>query len=147
MGVSLNYSSTEPVSPEDHQKLITLMTEANKNYEWWCENIWISSQLNDNKCAFGSTKLYCMIDDPAVDHYMAYLDVGEIIRFLSSIAKELGIEWQLNIEGSTFGKVTTVGPDDELEVQYSSFLTWFGSDITKLQSQSREDILAEWSDR
>ncbi len=147
MGVSLGYISTKPVTAQEHRRLLDLTAEANEAYDWWCEPIWIADDPNDAGHAFGSTKLFCMIDNEDVDTYMAYLDVGEIVRFLSSAAKRLGMEWRLEVEGAPFGTVTAAGPDDELQANLKMFLDMFPGDFEPLRLRSRADILAEWSDR
>jgi hypothetical protein len=88
-----------------------------------------------------------MIDDEDADTYMASLDVGEIVRFLASVAQRLGIGWRLEIEGSPFGGVTAAGPDAELRGNMAGFLDMFPGDFEPLRARSRADILAQWGDR
>jgi hypothetical protein len=147
MGVSLGYSSIRPVSSEDHRQLLQLVAASNEAYDWWCESIWIAEEPNTLGNVFGFTKLFCLIEDMATDTYMAYLDIGEIVRFLTSVAAQLHIEWQLEIEGSPFGIVTRNGPDARLQENLSEFLEMFPEDFEPLQSRSREEILARWVDR
>lgn len=147
MGVSLGYFSTGPVSDANYRQLLTLARAANEAYDWWCESIWISEKRDDRGGAFGFTKLFCTIDDEDTDTYMAYLDVCEIVRFLTSIAEKLGVEWRLEIEGAAFGVVTEAGPDAKLHRSLSRFLEVFPGDFEALQARTREEILAEWSDR
>jgi hypothetical protein len=147
VGVSLGYFSTRPVPADEHRQLVALMAEANEAYDWWCESIWISEKPDEAGYAFGFTKLFCMIDDEDADTYMAYLDVCEIVKFLTSAAQRLGIEWRLEIEGAPFGVVTSAGPDAALQGNLSGFLDMFPGDFDALRSRPREEILAEWSDR
>jgi hypothetical protein len=147
MGVSLGYFSTKPVSAANHRELLALATAANAAYDWWCESIWIPEKPDDCGNAFGFTKLFCMIDDADTDTYMAYLDVCEIVRFLTSIAETLGIEWRLEIEGSPLGVATAAGPDAELQGNLSRSLDMLAGDFEALRSKPRGEILAEWSDR
>ena len=147
MGVSLSYSSTQPIAAEAHRRLLALAAETNRAYHWWCEPICVISTADDAGHAFGSTKLFCLIDDVDADTYMAYLDVNAIIRFLSTVAVELSIQWKLEIEGSPFGGVTATGPDDELRGNLSRFLDMFPGDFEPLRARSRADILAQWPDR
>jgi hypothetical protein len=147
MGVSLGYFSTMPVPPADHRQLLALAAEADEAYNWWCESIWISEMPDEAGNAFGFTKLFCMIDDEDTDSYMAYLDVCEIVRFLTSVAERVGIEWRLEIEGSLFGVVTGAGPDGELQRNLSGFLDRFPGNFETLMLRPREEILSEWSDR
>jgi hypothetical protein len=147
MGVSLGYFSTKPVSEAHHQEIMALASAANEAYEWWCEPIWISGSLEEAGNVFGFTKLFCLIDDDNTDTYMAYLDVCEIVRFLTSVAERFDVEWRVDIEDSTFGVVTKAGPDEMLEENLSGFLEMFPGDFEVLQSQPREAILAKWSDR
>jgi hypothetical protein len=147
MAVSLGYVSTKPVPSVGHRQLSALAAAANEAHEWWCEPIWITEKPDEAGNAFGFTKLFCMIDDEDTDTYMAYLDVCEIVKFLTSVAVSLGIEWRLEIEGSPFGVVTRAGPDAELQGNLSGFLDMFPGDFESLRSRPREKILAEWSDR
>jgi hypothetical protein len=147
MGVSLGYFSTKPVPPADLRQLLSLAGAANEAYGWWCESIWFSEKPNETGCAFGFTKLFCMINDDDTDTYMAYLDVCEIVRFLTSVAERLGIEWRLEIEGAPFGIVTRAGPNAELKGNLSGFLDMFAGNFETLRSRQRQEILAEWSDR
>jgi hypothetical protein len=147
MGVSLGYFSTRPVPPADHQWLPALAETTNEAYDWWCESIWISEKSDEPGNVFGFTKLFCMIDNEDTDTYMAFLDMCEIVRFLTSVAERLGIEWRLEIEGSPFGAVTRAGPDAALQVNLTGLIDMFGGDFEALQSRPREETLAEWSDR
>jgi hypothetical protein len=147
MGVSLGYFSTKPVPAADQQQLMARAAEANEMYDWWCESIWICETPDEAGNAFGFTKLFCMIDDEDTDTYMAYLDVQEIVKFLTSVAKRLGIEWRLEIEGAPFGIVTKAGPNGELQGNLSGFLDMFPGDFETLRSLPREKILAAWCDR
>src|SRR6185436_12541491 len=115
MGVSLGYFSTKPVPPAGLQQLQVFAGAANKRYDWWCESIWISEKPDEAGNVFGFTKLFCMIDEEDTDTYMAYLDVCEIIKFLTSAAERLGIEWRLEIESAPVGVVTKAGPDAALQ--------------------------------
>jgi len=145
MGVSLGYSSTLPVEPVNHQQLLSLAAESNKAYDWWCESIWISNERNEKGMAFGSTKLFRMIDDENVDTYMAYLDVCEIIKFLKMVSVRLGIEWEVKIEGAPFGGVTRTGADTMLRGNIATFLDMFPGDFEPLKAKPRAEILAEWA--
>ena len=148
VGVSLGYFSTRPVPADDHLRLLALVAaEANEAYDWWCESIWIADGPDEAGNAFGFTKLFCMIDDEDTDTYMAYLDVCEIVRFLTSVAEQLGIEWRLEIEGAPFCVVSRAGPDAALKGNLSEFLDMFPGDFDALRSRPRQEILAEWSDR
>ncbi|MEX0716914.1 MAG: hypothetical protein WD066_10015 [Planctomycetaceae bacterium] len=147
MGVSLGYFSTKPVPLANHRQLLALVAAANEEYDWWCESIWFSDTPDEAGKAFGFTKLFCMIDDEDTDTWMASLDVCRIIRFLTSVAERLGIEWRLEIEGAPFGIVTRAGPDAESQGNSSGFLDMFPGAFESLRSRPREEILAEWSDR
>jgi hypothetical protein len=81
------------------------------------------------------------------DTYMAYLDVCEVVRILTSIAQKLGIEWRLEIEGAPFGTVNEGGPDTELQGNLSGFLDMLPGDFETLRTRTRDEILADWSDR
>jgi hypothetical protein len=78
---------------------------------------------------------------------MAYLDLCEVVRFFTSVAERLGIEWRLEIEGSPFGIVAITGPDNDLQSNISQFLDMFPGDFENIQSRPRTEILAEWADR
>ena len=147
MGVSLGYFSTKPVPPADLRQLLVFAGAANEGYDWWCESIWISEKPDEAGNVFGFTKLFCMIDEEDTDTYMAYLDVCEIIKFLTLVAQRLDSEWRLEIEGAPFGVVTKAGPDAALQGNLSGFLDMFPGDFDAVRSRSREEILAEWSDR
>jgi hypothetical protein len=84
-------------------------------------------------------------DDEDTDTYMAYLDVCEIVKFLTSVAHRLGIEWRLEIEGAPFGAVTRAGADSELHGNLSGFLDMFPGNFEALRSRPRAEILAQWS--
>jgi hypothetical protein len=146
MGVSLGYFSVKPVSRADHQQLLALQAAANKAYDWWCESLWILEESDEAGNVFGSTKLFRLIDDPVTDTYMAYLDVCEIVRFLTSVAEQLGIEWRLQIEGAAFGSVTKAGPDAQLQGNLSAFLDMFPGVFETLRSRPRAEILSEWAE-
>jgi hypothetical protein len=146
MGVSLGYVSTKPVPAAQHRELLALSATANESHVWWCEPIWMSEQLDEAGNIFGSTKLFCLIDDIDTDTYMAYLDVCEIVKFLSLVAQRLGIEWRLEMEGEAFGAITRAGPDATLQGNLSSFLD-MGGDFAALRARPREEILAQWADR
>jgi len=147
MGASLGYLSVKPVSRADHVQLLALEAAANKAYDWWCESLWISEKSDEAGNVFGSTKLFRLIDDPVTDTYMAYLDVCEIVTFLTSVADQLSIEWRLQMEGAPFGMVTKAGPDAQLQGSLSMFLEMFPGDFETLRSRPRAEILSEWSDR
>lgn len=147
MGVSLGYRTIVPVAPGVHREILALATEANTVYEWWCECIWFDDTPSGSGIVYGFTKLFCMIDDEDTDTYMAYLDVCEIVRFLTTTAEGVGVEWRLDIEAAPFGAVTRAGPDAELRANLAGFLDMFPGNFDTLRSRTRQDILVEWSNR
>jgi hypothetical protein len=147
MGVSLGYTTDSPVTPEVLEQLTFATHEKNRSRDWWCESVWISDEVGPDGGAFGFTKLFCMIEDDDTDTYMAYLDICEIVRFLQAESVRLGVSWKLEIEASPFGRLTSNGPDRELRENLDTFLEMFPGDFESLKSRSREDILAQWSDR
>src|SRR5262245_51192025 len=128
MGVSLGYFSTTSVSPANHRLLLELVTSKNKAYDWWCESIWISERPDTLGNVFGFTKLFRLIDDADIDYYMVYLDIGEIVRFFTSVAERLGVEWRFEVADAPFGTVRVTGPDAQLEGNLSGFLEAFPGD-------------------
>jgi hypothetical protein len=147
MGASIGYFSVEPVAEQKHRELLSLASKANEAYHWWCESICISETPDETGSVFGFTKLFCLIGDEVTDTYMAFLDICEIVRFLTTASERLGVEWRLEIAGSHFGKITRSGPDDELQAKLASFLEEFPGDFESLRSRPRAEILAEWPDR
>jgi len=147
VGVSLSYFTTDPMHDADRRGLFTDADAKNRGREWWCEGIWICDKSIENRTVFGSTKLFCMIDDEDTDTYMAYLDICEIVEFLAGESKRRGHTWWFEIEGESFGRIRDGVPDVELRGNLESFLEVFPGDFESLRRKSREQILAAWADR
>ena len=122
MGVSLEYSTARPVTEPTLVRILRLAEGENSSREWWCEPIWISEKPGVEGQAFGSTKLFCMIDDEDVDTYMAYLDIQEIARFLIELSGSTGTDWELRIEGSPVGLIRSGRMDEGLSGAIEAFL-------------------------
>jgi hypothetical protein len=144
LGVSLSYRTDEAIDESTLERLLVLVSEANGAYVWWTESLWISDERDEKGNAFGSSKLFRMIDDEDTDTYMVYLDICEMIRFLSSASRQLGIGWRCEIEAAPFGAITAGMPDGDLQNNLATFLDLFPGDFALLRAKSREEILAEW---
>jgi hypothetical protein len=147
MGVSLNYKCGQIIDKNLHQQLSDFANERNKLIDWWCESIWITEPHQTDEPVFGSTKLFCNIQNEEVDAYMAYLDIIEIIKFLEDSSKKFSLTWTLEIEGGHFGEISSTGPDSILKENLELFLQMFPNDFTSLKNRTRESILKEWADR
>ncbi len=147
MGVSLTYITSGKVSDDQIQGIKSNLAIKGSNREWWCEPIWISEYADSDGKLFGSTKLFCNIDDIDVDTYMAYLDIKEIVRILSDVSHELRIDWDIQVEDSTIGKIKNGNSDSELQANLEMFLEMFPGDFDTLKQTPREQILEKWKDR
>lgn len=147
MGVSLGYYSQTGMTQAQSQIIEELVEQKNKSYQWWCESIWMSSELTEEGELCGSTKLFCLIDDEDTDTYMAFLDIQEIVRFFQSVARQTGIDWRFEMEGSPFGAIINGEIDETLETNLTMFLDLFPGDFMALRAISREEILNQWKSR
>ncbi len=146
MGVSLGYFSLDQMSEDERSALVARVVKHNESYEWWCEGIWISDEPTENGSSFGSTKLFCLIDDENADTYMAYQDIREIVRFFTEESKT-GSGWRLELEDEDFGTIVSGAPDEELKANLEGFLDAFEVDFEELGKPDRKAFLKKWSDR
>lgn len=147
MGVSLGYRTAEKVDRSTVSAIRKLAAKKNREYDWWCEAIWIGEKVDESGAAFGFTKLFCMIDDEDVDTYMAYLDVKEIVDFFCEVSKQTKTAWDFAIEGSELGKVEKGKRDAALRENLEMFLDLFPGDFESVKKKGRKQILREWKDR
>ncbi len=125
MGVSLSYTSTSAVSPDQRSGILGEADDVNKSWQWWCESINFFDNPHNPDGLSGDTKLfrrgfttddggYVQID-PAHDTLMALRDARAIIDNLRLWSKKYSVSWRLVIEGQGAGTITNGRSDSEVE--------------------------------
>jgi hypothetical protein len=146
MGTSISYSTIAPVPDWDRPALIAALNDASNSREWWAEAILLfdNPHLTGHVC--GDTKLFCLVDDIAVDCFMATKDAEFIVETLEAASKRFEVDWQLSLAGVSAGKIINGRRDDTVQKTLSSFALI--SDVAgDFDSYDRADLLHQYPDR
>src|SRR5262245_11415881 len=115
MSASLSYASTRPVTAEERTAVLDFVREHTDGYRWWAEPIHFTDDPDNPDRLVGNTGLFRLIDDPALDNFMASADMDRIVVTLEAASAEFGIDWQLYLEGHLAGTVTDGHADEQAD--------------------------------
>src|SRR5262245_53193322 len=115
MSASLSYASTRPVTAEERAAVTEFVRAHTEGYRWWAESILFYKDPDNPDSLVGNTRLFRLIDDPAIDGFMASADMDRIVVALEAVSAELGIDWQLYLEGHPVGTVQGGHADEQAD--------------------------------
>lgn len=147
MSTSLSYETASQVGDKLRDQIRTHVEAAASGYEWWCESICFFDHPDKRQHLTGDTKLFLLLDDPAIDSFMAHADAMKIAECLASASREFGVSWNLSLGGAPVGTISNGTLEDDVLASLNSlldFCTMMGVEPTEL---NRTDILASYADR
>jgi hypothetical protein len=135
MGVSLDYKTTSPVSPQVKATIEAEAGSLEPAYGWWAEPLCFFDSGADDGCLFGSTKIflagYSTNDggfqevDPDEDSLMAYRDTVYILEALAEWSRRHVIGWQIDCAGEDIGTISEGRWDRKLGKYMKAFQVSF----------------------
>ena len=126
---------------------MTFIRAETAGYQWWAESITFYDDPKRPGHLVGNTKLFVLIDDPALDSFMASSDMDRIVTALESASAKFGINWQLFLQDSPAGTVSGGRRDDRAANSVKGLLSIceaMGVDTSELD---RVSILAQYRER
>jgi len=147
MSTSLSYQTTSTVAEEVRDQICSYINSLASKYEWWCEPVCFFDDPNYPNFVKGNTKLFLLIDDPAIDSFMAHADATKITELLADASKTFGVGWNLSLEGSPVGTIANGTLDEEASASLNSLLEICGMMGVDPMTLDREDILKSHVDR
>jgi hypothetical protein len=112
MSASLTYATATPVDDARRSAILAFIKEDTAGYQWWSESIAFYDDPNRPDHVVGNTKLFVLIDDPALDSFMASSDMDRIVSALEGASAKFGVDWQLFLQDNPAGTVSK-GKRDE----------------------------------
>ena len=121
MGVSLSYSTTEPVRPEVRKAIEADARRLNTERDWWSENLIFYRDRARPKHLTGDTKVYLGLGDDLFDEdgegeetseadfeddqFMGLYEARFIVLTLARWSKEHGVSWVVEMAGEEMCRV------------------------------------------
>jgi hypothetical protein len=131
MGVSLSYTTAEPVDDAVKAAIVAETAGLQNARDWWCEAITFFAPPQDDGRLHGDTKLflsgYSTKDggfvevSPEEDSLMAYRDACFIIDRLCEWSRKYGLVWTVECAGEEVGVIMGGEPDNGLREFIESF--------------------------
>ncbi len=147
MSTSLSYETTSPLTHHIRDRIQIRIDSLASNYEWWCEPICFFNDPNKPTHLSGNTKLFLLLDDLAIDSFMAHADATKIAELLTSASQEFGVAWNLSFEGAHVGCISRGVIDEDGAASLHSLLeicSMMGVDPVEM---NRGEILRAHPDR
>lgn len=142
MSSSLSYETCEPLYGDLRSAVVSDVEAAASGYEWWCEPICFFDRPDADGRLTGNTKLFLLLDEPAVDSFMAHADASKIVECLAAASLKYGVRWKPAMEGSPVGEIANGVPDSNVAMALQSLLEICALMGMNPSEQDREAILA-----
>ncbi|BCE00918.1 hypothetical protein [Marinicellulosiphila megalodicopiae] len=148
MGVAIYYNIEENPNNKTIEQIADSVKDLESSYDWYIEPFALFESDGDLS---GSSKLFHLFDDegneldPSEESPKVMKDIDYLIEILATISKESNIIWQLEIEGSPIGNISTNGPDEMLSETLEEMLVAFSGDFSDehldvVSSKSQEKV-------
>lgn len=126
MGITLDYSTSEPVRPEVVAAIKSELAHS-VDHDWWCEPIMFYDATDDG-CLHGGNKLFLIgysyaspsgglgfqQVDAHEDNFMACHDGSHILQLLANWSKKFGLTWIISLAGEHVGSIAKGEWDEDL---------------------------------
>jgi hypothetical protein len=147
MSASLAYATGAPVADDVRSSLREFITRSTAGHQWWAESILFYDDPELPGHVVGATKLFVLLDDPAIDSFMAHADMAKIIDVLELSSERFGVEWELSIAGTPVGRIARGQRDEALAQAMTELLEICDVMDVDPTTLDRESILREYRDR
>ncbi|MBX6316052.1 MAG: hypothetical protein IRY99_24535 [Isosphaeraceae bacterium] len=141
------YNTVAPVADDVRSSLCEFITQSTAGHQWWAESILFYDDPQHPGHLVGDTKLFVLLDDPAIDSFMAHADLERIVVALESSSARFGVDWDLSLAGAPIGSITRGRRDAALAQAVMGLLEACGEMGVDPATLDRENILREYHDR
>jgi hypothetical protein len=105
MTASVRYATTRPLSGEQRAALREFVAQEVDGYEWWAGPLALADDPERPGHLTGTTQLFVLLPEPAVDSFMASTDLDRIVRALESASARFHLGWKLVVEDVPAGEI------------------------------------------
>jgi hypothetical protein len=105
MTASVSYATTRPLSGEQRAALRDFVAQEVAGYEWWADPLELADDPDRPGHLAGTTRLFVLLPEPAVDSFMASADMERIVRVLELASARFNLGWKLAVEGVPSGEI------------------------------------------
>ena len=147
MSASLTYATATPVDNDQRSAILAFINEDTAGHQWWAESIVFYDDPNRPGHVVGNTKLFVLIDDPALDSFMASSDMDRIISALEKSSAKFGVDWHLFLQDNPAGTVSKGKRDERAEKSVKGLLSICHAMDVDPEDLNRGSILEQYRDR
>jgi hypothetical protein len=106
MSASLTYATVAAEDDARRSAILAFIKKDTDGYQWWAESMLFFDDPKRPGHLVGNTKLFVLIDDPALDSFMASSDMERIVSTLEKTSAKFGVDWQLFLQDNPAGAIS-----------------------------------------